>query len=124
MTVKQLQGGQYVFTLVDYFGGTFIFFVLTTVEVISVLWWYGKIKQNSGGEIVNLNKPVGLENICQDVHFMLKQKVGLYWRICWGLITPVVLIIIFIYFVATLEEITYEGKQYPTITLGKNNKNN
>lgn len=36
------QGGQYIFAMIDFFGGTFIFFVLTTVEVISVLWWYGK----------------------------------------------------------------------------------
>lgn len=49
---------------------------------------------------------------------MLKKTVGAYWRICWGLFTPVVLIIVFFYFVATLERIEYEGKPYPNIVLG------
>jgi solute carrier family 6 amino acid transporter-like protein 5/7/9/14 len=35
-------GGQYIFTMVDFFGGTFIFYVLTIIEVLSVMWWYGR----------------------------------------------------------------------------------
>ncbi|XP_017768589.1 PREDICTED: sodium-dependent nutrient amino acid transporter 1-like [Nicrophorus vespilloides] len=88
-------GGQFIVTLLDYFGGTFIFFILTTMEVICVFWWYG------------------LENFCDDIEFMLKRKVGLYWRISWGVITPVVLVVIFIYFVATLERLQHEGLDFP-----------
>lgn len=49
---------------------------------------------------------------------MLKKTVGAYWRICWGLFTPTVLILVFLYFIATLERIEYEGKPYPDIVLG------
>ncbi|RZC33029.1 sodium-dependent nutrient amino acid transporter 1, partial [Asbolus verrucosus] len=88
-------GGQYIFTMVDFFGGTFIFYVLTIVEVFSIMWWYG------------------LENICLDIEFMLKKKPGIYWRICWSVIIPIVLVTVFVYFLVTLEELTYEDKQYP-----------
>ena len=39
----------------------------------------------------------GLRNFLDDIHFMLKQKPSLYWKLTWGFITPSVLAIIFIY---------------------------
>ena len=36
------QGGQHVLGLVDFFGGSFIIFALTTLEVFAVCWVYGK----------------------------------------------------------------------------------
>ncbi|KAJ8939840.1 hypothetical protein NQ314_010969 [Rhamnusium bicolor] len=89
-------GGQWIFTMVDFFGGTFIFYVLTIIEIVSVMWWYG------------------LENICLDIEYMLKKKPGAYWRICWCVVIPLILIIVFFYFLITLEELTYEKKPYPT----------
>ncbi|EFA08707.1 Sodium-dependent nutrient amino acid transporter 1-like Protein [Tribolium castaneum] len=88
-------GGQFIFTMVDFFGGTFIFYVLTIIEVLSVMWWYG------------------LENICLDIEFMSKKRPGPYWRICWAVIIPIVLITVFVYFIATLEELKYEDQSYP-----------
>ncbi|KAJ8986156.1 hypothetical protein NQ317_005629 [Molorchus minor] len=88
-------GGQWIFTMVDYFGGTFIFYVLTIIEIISLAWWYG------------------LQNICWDIQYMLKRKTGPYWRICWCLLIPMILITVFFYFIFTLEELTYEGRSYP-----------
>ncbi|KAJ3644807.1 hypothetical protein Zmor_022510 [Zophobas morio] len=88
-------GGQFIFTMVDFFGGTFIFYVLTIIEILAVMWWYG------------------LKNICLDIEFMSKRKPGPYWRICWAVIIPAVLITVFVYFVVTLEELTYEDQSYP-----------
>ena len=81
--------------MVDFFGGTFIFYVLTIIEILAVMWWYG------------------LKNICLDIEFMSKRKPGPYWRICWAVIIPAVLITVFVYFVVTLEELTYEDQSYP-----------
>lgn len=61
----------------------------------------------------------GLENICLDIEFMLKRKPGVYWRICWACIIPIVLLMVFIYFLITLEELTYESKPYPAYVIGK-----
>ncbi|XP_019872065.1 sodium-dependent nutrient amino acid transporter 1-like [Aethina tumida] len=87
-------GGEYVLDLVDYFGGTFIIFVFAIFEVIAVVWVYG------------------LENFCDDLEFMLKMKVSWYWRWTWGVITPLILIVVFIYFVATLEPLTYGREDF------------
>ncbi|XP_030768074.1 sodium-dependent nutrient amino acid transporter 1-like [Sitophilus oryzae] len=88
-------GGQWIFTMVDFFGGTFIFYVLNILEVVALIWWYG------------------LENICLDITFMTNKKPGLYWRICWCVIVPVVMIGVFVYFLVTIEPLTYEGSLYP-----------
>lgn len=39
----------------------------------------------------------GLNNFCNDLEFMLKQKMGIYWKICWGLVIPIGLFGILIY---------------------------
>jgi len=75
--------------LVDHFGGTFIIFVFAILEVYAVVYLYG------------------LENFCLDLEFMTNHKPGIYWRVCWGLIMPVLLVVIFIYFLATLPTLTY-----------------
>lgn len=50
---------------------------------------------------------LGLDQFCLDVEFMTKRKVGMYWRVCWGIMIPILLIVIFIYFVITLPPLTY-----------------
>ncbi|XP_030768073.1 sodium-dependent nutrient amino acid transporter 1-like [Sitophilus oryzae] len=91
-------GGQYMLDLVDHFGGTFIIFVFVIFEVCAVLYLYG------------------LENFCTDVEFMTGKKVNVYFRVCWGIIMPVLLIVIFIYFLYSLPTLTYgiHGLEYPT----------
>ncbi|XP_019761113.1 sodium-dependent nutrient amino acid transporter 1 [Dendroctonus ponderosae] len=90
-------GGQYMLDLVDHFGGTFIIFVFAILEVLAIVFLYG------------------LQNFCLDLEYMTNHKPGIYWRLCWGLIMPVLLVTIFIYFVATLPVLTYGiyGKPYP-----------
>jgi hypothetical protein len=44
---------------------------------------------------------------------MSKKKPGPYWRICWAIMIPIVLVTVFVYFIATLEELTYEDNEYP-----------
>ncbi|KAF2902507.1 hypothetical protein ILUMI_03679 [Ignelater luminosus] len=94
-------GGQFILTLVDYFGGTFIIFLLAVVEMFSVMWLYG------------------VDNFCNDLEFMLKQKVGIYWRIMWGLVTPLLLLIIFMYFLVTLTRLSYGPNEFPDKALGR-----
>jgi hypothetical protein len=37
-----LQGGQYILTLVDFYGANFTVFILGTIEVIGIAWIYGE----------------------------------------------------------------------------------
>jgi len=88
-------GGQFILNLVDFFGGTFVIYVAAILEITGVVWWYG------------------LHKIAIDSLYMLDRKLNPYWRIMWGVITPVMLIVIFIYFVVTIERLTYGDYEYP-----------
>ncbi|XP_043260670.1 sodium-dependent nutrient amino acid transporter 1-like isoform X1 [Colletes gigas] len=94
-TVYVTPGGQFLLTLVDYYGTSFVVFILASFEITAVVWLYG------------------IENFIDDIEFMLEKKTSIYWNVCWFLVTPLILIIIFIYTVATLSPVTYGGKDYP-----------
>ncbi|KOC69396.1 Sodium-dependent nutrient amino acid transporter 1 [Habropoda laboriosa] len=89
------QGGQFLLTLVDYYGTSFVVFILASFEITAITWLYG------------------IENLLEDIEFMLMRKPSSYWRICWFLVTPLILIAIFIYTVATLSPLTYGERGYP-----------
>lgn len=72
-------GGQWMLNLVDHFGGTFLVFFLAILELVGIFWIYG------------------VENFCWDIEFMLNRKVTAFWRISWFLITPLMMIAIFLY---------------------------
>ncbi|GAB0087877.1 Transporter [Sergentomyia squamirostris] len=88
-------GGQYILNLVDFFGASFIAFFLAIAELIAISWVYG------------------VKRLCKDVEFMLNVQIGLYWRICWGFITPIMMAIILIYTLVKLEPLTYRDEEYP-----------
>ncbi|XP_049528168.1 sodium-dependent nutrient amino acid transporter 1-like isoform X4 [Dermacentor silvarum] len=48
-------------------------------------------------EVVGLVWVYGWKNICGDIGYMLGKPVSWYWKITWGILTPVSLIAIFIY---------------------------
>ncbi|XP_046382723.1 sodium-dependent nutrient amino acid transporter 1-like [Ischnura elegans] len=90
-------GGMFVLTLVDYYGASFVVFILSAIEVMAINWIYG------------------LENFCQDINFVLNRKLNTYWRLCWGILTPVLLLTIFMYSVFNLKPVTYGGIEMPPI---------
>nr|XP_041631029.1 sodium-dependent nutrient amino acid transporter 1 isoform X2 [Drosophila kikkawai] len=88
-------GGQWILTLVDFYGGTYVVFILAIFELAGIMWVYG------------------LQNFCDDIEFMCNRRVSLYWRMCWSFFTPVMMIIIFIYSMATIEPIKYSELYFP-----------
>ncbi|XP_028027046.1 sodium-dependent nutrient amino acid transporter 1-like isoform X3 [Bombyx mandarina] len=84
-------GGQFILELVDYYGGTFLVLFCAIVEIIGVFWIYG------------------LENLCLDIEYMLDIKTSPYWRMCWGLITPAMMIIVFLYALISYEALLFGG---------------
>ncbi|XP_017760565.1 PREDICTED: sodium-dependent nutrient amino acid transporter 1-like isoform X2 [Eufriesea mexicana] len=93
-------GGQWFVTLVDYYGGTLVAIIVGVLEMISVFWIYG------------------LSNFLNDIEFMLGHRPSLYWRFCWALITPILMIVILMYSIITYEPPTYNGVQFPTYAYG------
>ncbi|KAF5291489.1 hypothetical protein FQR65_LT01801 [Abscondita terminalis] len=92
-------GSQFMLTLIDYFGVTFMVFIMAILEVIVVIWWYG------------------LENFCTDVEFMINKKIGIYWKLCWGFVTPSMLIAVLVYFLSTLEKLKNGVHEFPDFVL-------
>uniref|UniRef100_A0A1B0DCW9 Sodium-dependent nutrient amino acid transporter 1 n=1 Tax=Phlebotomus papatasi TaxID=29031 RepID=A0A1B0DCW9_PHLPP len=85
----------YILNLVDFFGASFIAFFLAIAELVAIAWIYG------------------VKRLCKDVEFMLRIPIGIYWRICWGFITPIMMAIILIYTLVKLEPLTYRDEYYP-----------
>ncbi|CAH4032580.1 sodium-dependent nutrient amino acid transporter 1-like [Pieris brassicae] len=89
-------GGQYILELVDFYGGTFMRLFSAIAETIGVFWIYG------------------LENLTIDIQFMLGRTCSFYWRICWSIITPVLMIVVFFYAMITTERLKFGGTyDYP-----------
>lgn len=80
----------------DHFGATFIIFALAILQIVGIIWIYG------------------LDNFSWDIEFMLGRKVTAYWRVSWGLVTPGIMIIIFIYNIINLENPTYGDAEFPS----------
>ncbi|XP_021952467.1 sodium-dependent nutrient amino acid transporter 1 [Folsomia candida] len=90
------EGGGAMVGLIDHFGASFVIYLMAMLEVGAVAWVYG------------------LNSFCKDIEFMLKIKVGWYWKICWGFLIPVGLFVIFVYAMATQERMVYGEVPYPT----------
>lgn len=88
-------GGQFILNLIDYFGASMIALTLAIVELFSLGWIYG------------------VRRICKDTEFMIGKNPGWYWRICWGVITPIMMTAILIYTFVSYEPLQYKGQSYP-----------
>lgn len=75
-------------------------FILAIAELIAFGWIYG------------------VRRICLDIEFMLGIKTGWYWRICWAIVTPLLMISILIYHLSILEPLKYNNYVYPDIAYG------
>ncbi|KAH8299650.1 hypothetical protein KR044_004289, partial [Drosophila immigrans] len=87
-------GGQFVLNLLDFFGATFVALVLAIFELIAIGWVYG------------------VKRVCRDVEFMLGIKTSKYYRLCWGFITPLLMIAILVYMLALYEPLKYKDYTY------------
>lgn len=87
-------GGQFIINLLDFYGASFVALILAIIELITVSWIYG------------------VDRFCKDIEFMIGRRTGLYWRICWKIITPMIMIGILGYFVVTWQPLTYQDREY------------
>lgn len=94
--VYSTPGGQFIISLVDFYGASFVALVFAIIELLTVSWIYGT------------------DRFCRDIEFMLGRKTGIYWRLCWKYFTPTIMISIFMYFVMTWKPITYHDLEYST----------
>ncbi|BFZ12980.1 hypothetical protein BsWGS_16019 [Bradybaena similaris] len=88
-----LQGGIYVFTILDTFAaGTSIVFIVLC-EVVAVSWFYG------------------MPQFCADVEKMIGEKPSLFWRVCWKFVCPFLLVVVVASSVISYQPLTYRSSQ-------------
>lgn len=108
--------------LVDYFGGGFIIYGMTTISATSCDWCFKSFLPTSNGDCGNRCRLLGIwyvstqyfepnivthllfvmiiagiEQIVKDIRFMLDFGLGIYWKFTWCIFIPVALSVIFIY---------------------------
>ncbi|XP_017000599.3 sodium-dependent nutrient amino acid transporter 1 [Drosophila takahashii] len=88
-------GGQHIITLMDFHGVTFVSLVSAIFELIAVGWIYGT------------------KRLCQDAEYMLNIKTSNYYRICWSIVTPLVMVVILVYSLLTMRPLSYNGQEFP-----------
>lgn len=72
-------GGLFILELMDYYGATFVTLTLAVFELLTFACIYG------------------VDRVCKDIEFMLGIKTGMFWRICWGIVTPIVVLVILLF---------------------------
>lgn len=114
--------------LVDFFGGSFVIYT-TSVSLILMTHSFSctytvchafiimKILQIL--EVIGIAWIYGVYNYLDDIEFMLNIRLGVYWKLCWGIIIPIFLTLILVYSLFDTLEPTYKGLAFPTIALGK-----
>lgn len=50
---------------------------------------------------------------------MVGLRTGLYWRICWGFITPSLMMTVLIYTLVDMKPLTYKNVDYPAVAHGE-----
>ncbi|KDR15435.1 Sodium-dependent serotonin transporter, partial [Zootermopsis nevadensis] len=92
-------GGVYLVNLLNVYGpGISILFVVF-VEAAGVCWFYG------------------VDRFSHDIEKMIGHPPGIFWRVCWTYISPVFLLVIFIFSLLGNEEMLQGEYKYPAWTI-------
>lgn len=89
------RGGQFVFQILDNYGGGVPYMFLAVFEVVGIMWIYG------------------CNNFTFDVNYMLKRKMGFYWKLTWKYTAPIVITFIIIASFIQYQPLSYGNYKYP-----------
>lgn len=93
------QGGVYLVNFINVYGpGLSILFVVF-VEAAGVFWFYG------------------VDNFSADVEEMIGHRPGIFWRICWAYISPMFLLIIFVFSLLSYDDMLGTEYEYSAWSL-------
>ncbi|XP_072450899.1 sodium- and chloride-dependent neutral and basic amino acid transporter B(0+)-like isoform X1 [Chiloscyllium punctatum] len=92
------QAGIYWLNFVDHYATDWILFITALLQLIGLSWIYG------------------INRFIKDIEMMIGERTWLFWlwwRICWILISPCLLVAVLIWSLATLTPPTYGPVEYP-----------
>ncbi|XP_012944276.1 sodium- and chloride-dependent glycine transporter 1 [Aplysia californica] len=88
-------GGIYLLELVDYSVGGFPLLIVGLVECVAINWIYG------------------FNNFWGDIQMMIGDRPKQYWKICWTILTPFVIVLTIILNAIFYKAPTYKGLPFP-----------
>ncbi|XP_052328863.1 sodium-dependent neutral amino acid transporter B(0)AT1-like isoform X2 [Oncorhynchus keta] len=98
------RSGNYWLALFDSFAGSIPLLVIAFCEMLSVVYIYGIDRFNA------------------DIEFMIGHKPNLFWQVTWRFVSPVIMLVIFIFYLVTQVsgELTYlvwdqDAEEFPTL---------
>lgn len=89
------QGGIYVLQIIDWYCASFSLMLISFTECMAISWVYG------------------VERFFKDIELMIGYKPTRMWSYAWRFVTPVAILFIWLFSVATLGPVTYGEKSYP-----------
>ena len=89
------RGGQYVFEIMDYYGGSIPLLFIAIFECFGLMWIYG------------------FDNFTFDVYYMLERKMGFYWKLTWKYTSPTILTFICIGSLYNHKSLSYGSYDFP-----------
>ncbi|XP_067651823.1 sodium- and chloride-dependent glycine transporter 1-like [Haliotis asinina] len=92
-----MNGGIYIFQLMDWFTSAFCLCICSFLECIVIGWIYG------------------VDRFGRDIELMLGRRPGILMKFCWCISTPLILLTIFIVTLSAYQMPTYDGYAYPLI---------
>ncbi|KAK6173295.1 hypothetical protein SNE40_016772 [Patella caerulea] len=95
-----MQGGVYILQIMDWYASSFSLMLMSLAECVAIAWVYGA------------------DRFYKDIELMIGYQPCIWWKICWKFITPVIILSIWIFSVASLEPVSYKDYQYPTWAIG------
>ncbi|GCC25466.1 hypothetical protein chiPu_0003876 [Chiloscyllium punctatum] len=88
-------GGIYVFTLLDKFSAETSILFGVLIETIGVSWFYG------------------VDRFSDDIEKMIGKRPGLYWRLCWKIVSPCFLLFVVVVSISTFKAPEYGNYVFP-----------
>ncbi|KAJ8927898.1 hypothetical protein NQ314_019526 [Rhamnusium bicolor] len=92
-------GGVYLVNMLNIYGPGLAILFVVFVEAAGVCWIYGT------------------DNFARDIEKMIGHRPGLFWRICWKYISPVFILIIFVFSLLSHEQMLGTEYAYPEWSL-------
>ncbi|XP_074650196.1 sodium-dependent proline transporter-like [Tubulanus polymorphus] len=90
-----MDGGMYIFNLIDSYSGGYSLMVIALVEVIVISWIYGYKK------------------FAADIKMMIGFTPNIYWRITWQFLTPAIIVFILVFSAIKATPLSLGSYLYP-----------
>ncbi|KAG1681078.1 Sodium- and chloride-dependent GABA transporter 1 [Nymphon striatum] len=109
-----LQGGMYVFQLVEYYAASgFSLLTLMFFECISIGWAYGNYLKIFSFDFMLIFFALGGTRFYDNIKEMIGYYPFIWWRLCWMIFCPLICVGVFLYALVQYKTLKYVDYTYP-----------